>query len=65
MNRLRRRLRNRRLDRAERRMRQVTEGQCYMCALSGWEEEADRGQLCERHFNEVNWPPAMNYPDYM
>lgn len=52
-------------DRQERRQRKLAaHGRCYFCALSDRSEQATHGQLCERHFNEVHFPKALNYPDY-
>lgn len=52
-------------DRQERRFRKLAaHGRCYFCALSDQKVKATHGQLCRRHFREVRFPAALNYPDY-
>lgn len=52
-------------DMIERRNRKLAaRGRCYFCAISGDDVKATHGQLCQRHFREVHFPAALNYPDY-
>lgn len=55
---------NRRQDRAERAIRGAPQGQCYFCEVSGKRTEATHGQLCKRHFEEVNFPKPLPLLDY-
>lgn len=65
MNRLQRKLWNHKQDRLERRDREAAAaGACYFCAVSGQVSKATRGQLCARHFDEVNFPKPLPLPDY-